>query len=1091
MKKYIEKIWKKKIPNSVDRVKPGSDEQGIALLMTLGMLSMLLIIGLGFATNATMNAKGTSVAIDKTNAEFLLQSGIARVVYLANSGKHEIVSHGYRDKYNFSQCDWIYKISDNQNRMMMKPYEKLFGSSGKMIYKDLTWEYITGPYNDNHEKPFTAAARYANKDVRKKDKKKGIKENHGDNHYTDIYEQDEEQIYGRIAYWLAPSNALDPAALVSKEVDESKDDEKRFGQRVSEINIWALNDVNGNPDTAYDEILGNSKLSASVNVNQFNYDNCTAGGGGKLKDSWGNTTPPGYKNYIPYPCGYGWATPTKNDSIFTQLFSSITVPDEDPFRHWFAENPVPSQEKLWIDYNLDGSFDDSEMFHRFNICRGDWNSLTAEDIMGEGLTPQSVNGVDVYYPTKVFPKKLDKNDVSSTEDGELIPWLANWRERGTFETGRARGYQIAANLVDYCDTDDEPTSDVDPKSWDENNVPAYTGNEESYYINEVYLKCQFNITQETDSSTGQKRNVYTADCNIYVELANIYPGLAPTAYDVYIDGTGTIIYADESGADHIMTFNSAHAKMDAPFFPGDDYTTYHISLPASYTTNYANSPATPKVKKVKIEVRNIWTKAHSLFGSGIQGFDFCSFKQYDNAGNVTATSKVGDLDTSGTINGTGTYFAQLDMSIGDPRQNLNYDDWMDFKMVSGTAEDPNVGTVSANNKDIAGNEINPSTSNRDAETVTTLVDHAAGDSISTAYIRNDKMISPWEIGFIHRAAQWETINLHEYNAFAQDTSNGGTLGGGYYTDDDDKSAADPKGSNGGDANILDQIKTESFFQTPMKVSLACDDKTDIFYALVYHVQIGDDPDDFASGYTLDSSRQIKDAGAAKVAQAIGEIGATLTSRSGLAGITALKDGSCGLAQDDDASQEELIGKIVNLTSVDTAEGGSSGGTSNIKAVVLVQVIKDMGGYKKYKGSQPDDPKSYVPQEISIFRDIDGNGVIEDITTKIKETGFDIDGMNYTLKSVVKNYDQLDSLSGTDKLKLQGKYENLNSAYSDDTTIKPSVSHDSKSYEKIKATLGRYDQYVDRISYEMKAVVELKWDSAVSKYKIVRYELLGE
>jgi septation ring formation regulator EzrA len=150
----------------------------------------------------------------------------------------------------------------------------------------------------------------------------------------------------------------------------------------------------------------------------------------------------------------------------------------------------------------------------------------------------------------------------------------------------------------------------------------------------------------------------------------------------------------------------------------------------------------------------------------------------------------------------------------------------------------------------------------------------------------------------------------------------------------------------------------------------------------------------------------------------------------------------------------------------------------------------MGGYKKYKGSQPDDPKSYVPQEISIFRDIDGNGVIEDTKT-IKETGFDIDGMNYTLKSVIKNYDQLDSLQGTDKMKLQGKYENLNSAYSDDTTIKPSVSHDSNSYEKIKATLGRYDQYVDRISYEMKAVVELKWDSAVGKYKIVRYELLGE
>jgi hypothetical protein len=135
--------------------------------------------------------------------------------------------------------------------------------------------------------------------------------------------------------------------------------------------------------------------------------------------------------------------------------------------------------------------------------------------MGEGLTPQNVNGIDVYYPTKVYPKSLTNGDLDiSKEDGEIIPWLANWRDRGSFETGRARGYQIAANLVDYCDSDDEPTSDIAPTDWDENHIPKYTGNEMTYYINEIYLKCKFDITQETDASTGDKRNVYGADCNI-------------------------------------------------------------------------------------------------------------------------------------------------------------------------------------------------------------------------------------------------------------------------------------------------------------------------------------------------------------------------------------------------------------------------------------------------------------------------------------------------------------------------------------------------------------------------------------------------
>ena len=42
-----------------------------------------------------------------------------------------------------------------------------------------------------------------------------------------------------------------------------------------------------------------------------------------------------------------------------------------------------------------------------------------------------------------------------------------------------------------------------------------------------------------------------------------------------------------------------------------------------------------------------------------------------------------------------------------------------------------------------------------------------------------------------------------------------------------------------------------------------------------------------------------------------------------------------------------------------------------------------------------------------------------------------------------------------------------------------------------ATVGRYDKYVDQISYEMKALIGLKWDTVTSKYKIVRYELLGD
>ena len=65
-------------------------------------------------------------------------------------------------------------------------------------------------------------------------------------------------------------------------------------------------------------------------------------------------------------------------------------------------------------------------------------------------------------------------------------------------------------------------------------------------------------------------------------------------------------------------------------------------------------------------------------------------------------------------------------------------------------------------------------------------------------------------------------------------------------------------------------------------------------------------------------------------------------------------------------------------------------------------------------------------------------------------------------------------------------------YKNDTTIaSPVKKAESGNKEKILATKGRYDKYADEIAYEMKVLVELKWDSTVGKYKVLRYEVIGE
>lgn len=40
-----------------------------------------------------------------------------------------------------------------------------------------------------------------------------------------------------------------------------------------------------------------------------------------------------------------------------------------------------------------------------------------------------------------------------------------------------------------------------------------------------------------------------------------------------------------------------------------------------------------------------------------------------------------------------------------------------------------------------------------------------GEHVSTAYIRNAPMVSPWEIGLIHRAGEWQTLNIKRAGGF--------------------------------------------------------------------------------------------------------------------------------------------------------------------------------------------------------------------------------------------------------------------------------------------------------------------------------------
>ena len=88
----------------------------------------------------------------------------------------------------------------------------------------------------------------------------------------------------------------------------------------------------------------------------------------------------------------------------------------------------------------------------------------------------------------------------------------------------------------------------------------------------------------------------------------------------------------------------------------------------------------------------------------------------------------------------------LDYEIADPRQNLLASDWGGVTASS----DTDTGTIGFVNTKFMPNPGG----NTDPEPNAT-----EPWEISTAYIRNSAMQSPWELGFLHRGAKWQTINL--------------------------------------------------------------------------------------------------------------------------------------------------------------------------------------------------------------------------------------------------------------------------------------------------------------------------------------------
>ncbi|MBR2720352.1 MAG: hypothetical protein IKB74_03355, partial [Lentisphaeria bacterium] len=220
-----------------------------------------------------------------------------------------------------------------------------------------------------------------------------------------------------------------------------------------------------------------------------------------------------------------------------------------------------------------------------------------------------------------------------------------------------------------------------------------------------------------------------------------------------------------------------------------------------------------------------------------------------------------DADFSAAADGAHPGFVVGAFRNSDPRQNLNKGDWSkdaaavnavaDYAKPDPATEIPLVMKTTGANPDSPKYLVTETGKNMDNETVEEPAYKGAGSHISTAVIRNAPMMSPWEIGFIHRGVKWQTINLKNASIHSFD-DNGSEWG----------KTAGASSYDGGDGGILEQIKMTDQVRTYGKINVNvlrprhqdyCPEDMDIARVLFRNLRYGEDPWKFIANSTRDSS----------------------------------------------------------------------------------------------------------------------------------------------------------------------------------------------------------------------------------------------
>ena len=801
-------------------------EKGIAVVFVLGILGLLTVIGLGFASTALLDNKISSNNTNVGKARLLARSAYMRAYLLMREGAaaSNIVTLDSSRDY-----DWLWRLNTTMDGidLFALPANYNPGTNAGENQRLPSWQYV---YDNTTSSNRQIIGRFAYV----------VKE--------EVGKMDPSVHFGK---YLASKNAAVPL--------------KRFGTSESELNYRDAIDA---ADAVYSNILDELfedlyKKHDSLGAESF-------------------ASPARWQDFESMMSEYsGTVNTTVSDNVKN---ITETLQAGNPETFWIDKDndKVQTTDEMFHRFNLGRTDWDKEYFDNVNILFGrdkDGKRITSKV---NGLEEQCVFNArpsgdkNLYRQDKDRASEEDVGTADSCYDTGGIQWLGLFTDEAfngtSAETIKLK--QIAANIIQYCRKGDSLTvSDLDPSITDwahADKEPLYAGIGKHPMLNEIGFKAGISGGAAVVNTVGEEHTVqwqYVIQPQFVAELIDMYniPPDDRKKAEVRFFGEFSMDYYDVgAGGYQNRTVTLSNVKIE---IPKEEWTrTATTSLHEGYTRD-SWLPGSEVVISgtVKVTTDNpdaaVTDLAKSLAVKNVRVKLSKAYLRYENSAGIMMDRDFAKIDKEFAIKeqasgetkiiGDPKYFACV-AAANDPRVNHSSADWTPvsiFRTSSGSDLDPvdtsageifdgdaeiiaatkQIATLGRNNFDPSNsgevysgnvkydhrgfgyNSVRKSKPAADSIDKENAVTDPANGTVSTAYIAQRPMLSLWELGAISRAEPWRTINLKKSVPHPADNM---TCGGkdtvlAVGTDDDATIAGE--GYLRGDGNILDQVKINRLY----------------------------------------------------------------------------------------------------------------------------------------------------------------------------------------------------------------------------------------------------------------------------------------